>query len=145
MSGRLFSFQNVLNSLVFTRPSLHRGSRTVKFVIGFFVSPRTQRERNVVRSINQSINQSFILTRYVKELKNSFKIRTCINKIYNNYCYIILFNFKNNSVNYTYKKLGNKNIKYKKLKPTKKPHTENMTSKTLILVLKTVKSYNRAL
>ena len=28
-------------------------------------------------SINQSINQSFILTRYVKELKNSFKIRTC--------------------------------------------------------------------
>ena len=26
------------------------------------------------------INQSFILTRYVKELKNSFKIRACINK-----------------------------------------------------------------
>ena len=37
----------------------------------------------------KSINQSFILTRYVKELKNSFKIRTCINKIYNNYSYII--------------------------------------------------------
>ena len=51
------------------------------------------------QSINQSINQSFILTRYVKELKNSFKIRTCINKIYNNYSYIILFNFKNNSIN----------------------------------------------
>ena len=48
---------------------------------------------------DQSINQSFILTRYVKELKNSFKIRTCINKIYNNYSYIILFNFKNNSIN----------------------------------------------
>ena len=32
------------------------------------------------QSINQSINQSFILTRYVKELKNSLKIRTCINK-----------------------------------------------------------------
>ena len=31
-------------------------------------------------SINQSINQSFILTRYVKELKNSFKIRTCKKK-----------------------------------------------------------------
>ena len=27
-------------------------------------------------AINQSINQSFILTSYVKELKNSFKIRT---------------------------------------------------------------------
>ena len=26
------------------------------------------------------INQSFILTRYVKELKNSFKIRACIHK-----------------------------------------------------------------
>jgi len=39
-------------------------------------------------------NQSFILTRCVKELKNSFKIRTCINKIYNNYNYIILFNLK---------------------------------------------------
>ena len=51
-------------------------------------------------SINQSINQSFILTRYVKELENSFKIRTCINKIYNNYGYVkILFNFKNNSMN----------------------------------------------
>ena len=51
------------------------------------------------QSINQSINQSFILTRNVTELKNSFKIRTCINKIYNNYSYIILFNFKNNSIN----------------------------------------------
>ena len=47
----------------------------------------------------QSINQSFILTRYVEELENLFKIRTCINKIYNNYSYvIILFNFKNNSI-----------------------------------------------
>ena len=46
-----------------------------------------------------SINQSFILTRYVEVLENSFKIRTCINKIYNNYSYIILFNFKNNSIN----------------------------------------------
>ena len=50
------------------------------------------------QSINQSINQSFILTRNVTELKNSFKIRTCINKIYNNYSYIILFNFKHNSI-----------------------------------------------
>ena len=39
-------------------------------------------------------------------------------------------------------------MKYKKLKPTKKPHTKNVTrktKKTMILVLKTVKSYNRAL
>ena len=36
-------------------------------------------------SINQSINQSFILTRCVEELENLFKIRTCINIIYNNY------------------------------------------------------------
>ena len=50
-------------------------------------------------SVNQSINHYFILTRYVKELKNSFKIQTCINKIYNNYSYIILFSFKNNSIN----------------------------------------------
>ena len=42
--------------------------------------------------MNQSINQSFILTRYVKELKNSFKIRTCMDKIYSNYSYMILFN-----------------------------------------------------
>ena len=46
-------------------------------------------------SVSQSINQSFILARYNEELKNSFKIRTCINKIYNNYSYnnynIILF------------------------------------------------------
>ena len=43
----------------------------------------------------QSINQSITyLTRYVKELKNSFKLRTCLNKIYNNYGCIILFNFK---------------------------------------------------
>ena len=33
------------------------------------------------QSINQSINQSFTLTRYVEELKPLFKIRTCINKI----------------------------------------------------------------
>ena len=73
-------------------------------------------------------NQSFILTRYVKELQNSFKIRTCINKIYNNYSYvIILFNFKNNSINI--QKLSNKNIKYKKLKPAKKPYTKNVTGK----------------
>ena len=31
------------------------------------------------------------------------------------------------------------------LKPTKKPHTKNATRKSIILVLKTVKSYNRAL
>ena len=68
--------------------------------------------------INQSINQSFILTRCVKELKNLFKIRTCINKIYNNYNYIILFNFKNNSINRYRKKFGIKNIKDKKLRPT---------------------------
>ena len=49
--------------------------------------------RYQLQSINQSINQSFILIPCVKELKNSFKIRTCINKIYNNYNYIILFNF----------------------------------------------------
>ena len=30
-----------------------------------------------VQSINQSINQSFILTRYVKELKKSIKMRAC--------------------------------------------------------------------
>ena len=49
---------------------------------------------------NQPINQSFILTRYVEELKNSFKIRTCMNKTYNNYTHIIiLFYFKNNSIN----------------------------------------------
>ena len=54
----------------------------------------------IAKFLYQSINQSFILTRYVKELKNSFKIRTCINKIYNNYGYVvILFNFKNNSIN----------------------------------------------
>ena len=37
---------------------------------------------------------------YVEELENSFKIRMCINKIYNNYSYVTtLFNFKNNSIN----------------------------------------------
>ena len=51
-------------------------------------------------SINQSINQSFILTHYVEEIENSFKIRRRITKICNNYSYvIILFNFKNNSIN----------------------------------------------
>ena len=36
----------------------------------------------------------------IKELKNLFKIRTCINKIYKSYGYvIILFNFENNSIN----------------------------------------------
>ena len=51
-------------------------------------------------------------------------MRTCINKIYNNYSHIILlFNFKSN----------------------KRPHTKNVTRKTIILVLKTVKIYNRAL
>ena len=52
------------------------------------------------------------------KLRNSFKIRTCINKIYNNYSHIIIFNFKNN----------------------KKPHTKNVTRKTTILVLKTLKT-----
>ena len=76
----------------------------------------------------QSVNQSFILTRYVEDLENSFKIRTCINKISYNYgCVIILFNFKNNSINI--QKLSNKNIKYKKLKPAKKPYTKNVTGK----------------
>ena len=43
-----------------------------------------------------SINQSFILTRYVEVLENSFKIRTCINKICNYYSYVmILFNVTN--------------------------------------------------
>ena len=30
--------------------------------------------------ISQSINQSFSLTRYVEELENSFKVRTCKKK-----------------------------------------------------------------
>ena len=48
---------------------------------------------------HMTINQSFILTRYVEELKNSFEIRTCT-KIFNNYGYIIIsFNFKKNSIN----------------------------------------------
>ena len=38
----------------------------------------------------QSINQWFILTRYVEELENLFKIQTCINEIYNNYSYVII-------------------------------------------------------
>ena len=51
-------------------------------------------------ALSPSINQSFILTRYVEELENSFKIQRCITKICNNYSYvIILFNFKNNSIN----------------------------------------------
>ena len=52
--------------------------------------------------INQSINQSFILTCYVEELENSFKIRTCINIIDNNYSYVmILFNFLKQLNKYT--------------------------------------------
>ena len=51
-----------------------------------------------------------------------------MNKIYNNYNYIILFNL-NNSID-TYKRLGIKNIKYKQLKPTEKAHTRNVTRKT---------------
>ena len=63
-----------------------------------------------------SINQSFILTRYVEVLENSFKIRMFINKIYNYYSYVMtLFNVTN------IKKLSNLNIKYKKLRATKKP------------------------
>ena len=43
-----------------------------------------------------SINQSFILTRYVEVLENSFKIRMFINEIYNYYSYVmILFNVTN--------------------------------------------------
>ena len=42
-------------------------------------------------SINQSINQSFILTRYVKELKNSFKIRTCKKKKRVSVCLTYMF------------------------------------------------------
>ena len=60
---------------------------------------RKEKQVRALKDVHQSINQSFILTRCVKELKNSFKIRTCINKIYNNYNYIILFNCKNNSIN----------------------------------------------
>ena len=68
-------------------------------------------------AINQSINQSFILTRYVEELKKLVQNTNEYHKIYNNYSYvIILFYFKNNSINIL--KLSNKN-KYKKLKPTK--------------------------
>ena len=78
--------------------------------------------------INQSINQSFILTCCVEELKNWFKIRKSLNKIYNNYSYVlILFYFKNNTINIC--KLSNKNIKYKKLKPTKKQYAKNKTGK----------------
>ena len=48
---------------------------------------------------NQPINQSFILTRQVEELKNSFKIRTCITKIPNSYSYIIILLYlKDNSI-----------------------------------------------
>ena len=43
----------------------------------------------------QSINQSFILTRYVEELENLFKIQTCINEIYNNYSYVIIWVYFN--------------------------------------------------
>ena len=45
-------------------------------------------------------HQSYMLPRNVEVPKNSFKIRTCINKIYNSYSYIIiLLYFKNNSIN----------------------------------------------
>ena len=81
---------------------------------------RDEVEREGISRYHQSIKQSFILTRYDSILKTTQYI-------------------------YTYKKLGNKNIKYKELKPTKKPHTKNATRKTMILVLKTVKSYNRTL
>ena len=61
-----------------------------------------------------------------------------INKVYNN-------QFKKQLNKYIHiKNLVIKKI-YKKLKPTKKPHTKNVTRKTIILVLKKVKSYNRAL
>ena len=53
---------------------------------------------------------------------------TFINRIYNNYSYMtILFYFKNNSINI--QKLSNKNVKYKMLKPTKKPYTKKVTGK----------------
>ena len=53
---------------------------------------------------------------------------TNINRIYNNYSYMtILFYFKNNSINI--QKLSNKNVKYKMLKPTKKPYTKKVTGK----------------
>ena len=53
---------------------------------------------------------------------------TFINRIYNNYSYMtILFYFKNNSINI--QKLSNKNVKYKMLKPTKRPYTKKVTGK----------------
>ena len=55
--------------------------------------------------------------------KNSLKIRTCLNKIYNNHTHIILFDSKNN----------------------RKPHPKSATCKTMVFVLKAVKCYNHAL
>ena len=49
------------------------------------------------RSINQSIIYFSTLRRGAK--KNSFKIRKCINKIYNNYSSIIIYYLINNSIN----------------------------------------------
>ena len=62
------------------------------------------------------------------KLKNLFKIQTCVNKIYNNYSYFVLFYLKKKQLNNIWK-VSNKNIKYKKLKPTKKPCTKNETGK----------------
>ena len=63
MSVRLLSFQNVLNSLVF-RDDVYKAQSASRLTYcqvseAEFVRPRTQRERNVVRSINQSINHLF--------------------------------------------------------------------------------------
>ena len=55
--------------------------------------------------INQSIIYFNKLRQRAKKTRSKLacvaggKIRTCINKIYSNYSYIILFNVKNNSIN----------------------------------------------
>ena len=72
----------------FFLPSLH--DHDVSSLISHFIDIVNIRRRISAAleefAYIQSINQSIIyLTRCVEELKNSFKIRTCINKIYNDY------------------------------------------------------------
>ena len=75
------------------RESLFRHCYTVIVDLELVISSVKSNDRSGLRL---SINQSFILTLYVKVLENSFKIRTCINKIHNNYSYVmILFNVTN--------------------------------------------------
>ena len=66
-SGKKFFHASVTNNQpkathVYTR-SINQSNRYISVCLLFLFC----------QSINQSINQSFILTRYVKELKNSFK------------------------------------------------------------------------